>query len=137
MTITNRLVAALAGILLAVSMVFAQEQNVANTSQSSITVIAAASADRVRFTAPNTVVQMRLEVYGSNGEKLFDNEIRGGNVIDWHLQDGQAERLSDATYLCVITTKRLSGRMNQKLGRITIGNTVASMHPLATGQLTA
>ena len=36
---------------------------------------------------------MHVEVYTINGEKVFDNEIRGGNVFDWHLQDGQAQRL--------------------------------------------
>ncbi len=92
MNTVKRLVTSAAGILLVVSIVCAQEQNPASISRSTITVTAAATADRVRFTAPNTVVQMRLEVYDANGEKLFDNEIRGGNVIDWHLQDGQAER---------------------------------------------
>jgi hypothetical protein len=80
---------------------------------------------------------MRLEVYAANGAKAFDNEIRGGNVIDWLLQDGQTQRLSDGSYLCVITTKSLSGRMSQKLGRLTIENTAASLHPIDTTQLTA
>ena len=80
---------------------------------------------------------MRLEVYGANGEKLFDNEIRGGNVIDWHLQDGQAERLSDGSYLCVVTSKSLSGRMSQKLGKITIENAAARVEPIDTTRLTA
>ena len=93
MTTAKSLVTTVAGILLAVSTISAQDQNAASTGRSAVTVMAAATADRVRFTAPNTVVQIRLEVYATNGEKLVDNEIRGGNVIDWHLQDGQAERL--------------------------------------------
>src|SRR5437867_533738 len=109
MNIAKRLFTTAAGILLVVSIVSAQEQNSPTGSESTITVTAAATADRVRFTAPSTVVQMRLEVYAANGEKLFDNEIRGGNVIDWHLQNGQAERISDGSYLCVITSKGLSG----------------------------
>ena len=136
MSTVKRLVTSAAAILLVVSIVCAQEQTLAS-SRSTITVTAAATADRVRFTAPSTVVQMRIEVYASNGEKLFDNEIRGGNVIDWHLQDGQAERLSDGSYLCVVTSKSLSGRMSQKLGRITIENAAASVQPIDTTQLTA
>src|SRR5713101_9172685 len=124
-------------ILLVVSIVCAQEQLPASSGRSTITVTAAATADRVRFTAPSTVVQMRIEVYASNGEKLFDNEIRGGNVIDWHLQDGRAERLSDGSYLCVITSKSLSGRMSQKLGEVTIENAAASVKPIDATQLTA
>jgi hypothetical protein len=126
-----------AGIVLLVSTVCAQGQNPPSSTRSNTTVTAAATSDRVRFTAPTTVVQMRLEVYAPNGEKVFDNEIRGGNVIDWLLQDGQAQRLSDGSYLCVITSKSLSGRMSQKLGRLTIENTAASLRPIDTTQLTA
>jgi hypothetical protein len=136
MSIANRLVTVVAGILLVVSIVCAQEQNV-TTSRSTTTVTAAGAAGRVRFTAPSTVVQMRLEVYAESGAKLFDSEIRGGNVIDWHLQDGQAERVSDGSYLCVVTTKSLSGRISQKLGKIAIENAGVSVQPTDTTQLTA
>jgi hypothetical protein len=129
--------AAAVAILLLVSTVCAQGQNPASGARSNTTVTAAATADRVRFTAPATVVQMRLEVYNANGEKAFDNEVRGGNVIDWHLQDGQAARLSDGSYLCVITTKSLAGRMSQKLGRVIIQNTTALMQPIDPNELTA
>src|SRR5436190_12424605 len=131
------LVTTVAGILLVASIVCAQEQNAASSGRSTMTVTAAATADRVRFTAPSTVVQMRLEVYGANGEKLFDNEIRGGNVIDWRLQNGQAERFSDGSYLCVITSKSLSGRISQKLGKIIIENASASVQQIDNTQLTA
>ena len=64
-------------------------------------VTAAATGERVRFTAPSTGQQMRLEVYDAVGVKRFDNEVRGGNVLDWRLQDGQAESASllEATFL--------------------------------------
>ena len=130
-------ITAAVAILLFVSAVSAQAQDPASGVRSNTTVTAAATADRVRFTAPGMVVQMRLEVYNANGERLFDNEIRGGNVIDWLLQDGRAQRLSDGSYLCVITTKSLSGRWGQKSGRLTIENTVATMHPIDATQLTA
>jgi hypothetical protein len=114
----------------------AQQQTVVSNSRSAIVVTAVPTGERIRFTAPSTVVQIRIEVYSANGEKLFDNEIRGGNVFDWYLQDGQAGRLSDGSYLCVITTKGLSGRMSQKLGSITIENAVASVQPTDATQLT-
>jgi hypothetical protein len=107
-----------------------------NSSRSAATITAAAAADRVRFSAPSSVVQMRLEVYNANGEKVFDNEIRGGNVIDWLLQNGQAERLQDGSYLCVITGKSLSGRISQRVGSVTLANAAASLQPLDTAQLT-
>src|SRR5688572_28498199 len=42
-----------------------------------------ATAKRVRFVSPGTVVQFRLEVFNETGLKLFDTELRGGNVLDW------------------------------------------------------
>lgn len=136
MSTAKRLVTSVTAILLLVSTLCAQQQTTTSSSRSAITVTAASSAERVRFTAPSTVVQMRIEVYATNGEKLFDNEIRGGNVIDWYLQDGQAGRLSDGSYLCVITSKSLSGRMSQRLGKVTIENTVPSVQTTDTTQLT-
>src|SRR6266536_1296617 len=88
--------------------------------KSSVTITAAASADRVRITAPASVVQMHLEVYGVSGEKLFDNEIRGGNVVDWNLQDGQVQRLSSGDYVCVVTVKNIAGRITQKIGSVKV-----------------
>ena len=132
-----RVTAAAVAILLLVSTVCSQGQNPASGPRSNTTVTAAATGDRVRFTAPATVVQMRLEVYNANGEKAFDNEVRGGNVIDWHLHDGKAEQLSDGSYLCVVTTKSLAGRMSQKLGRVMIQNTTALMQPIDPNELTA
>jgi hypothetical protein len=137
MTTAKRLLTTTAAILLVASLVCAQEQNAANTNRSAITVTAVATTDRVRFTAPSTVVQMRLEVYGANGGKVFDNEVRGGNVIDWHLLNGQGDRLLDGTYISVITSKSLSGRLSQKLGTIIIENAAVSVQPVDTAQLTA
>src|SRR6185295_15663144 len=96
-----------------------------------------ASADRMRFTAPSSVVQMRLEVYNSTGKKVFDNELRGGNILDWHLQDGQADRLADDAYLCVVTVKGLSGRITERIGSVVLEKGSASLQPADVARLTA
>src|SRR5262249_22694590 len=101
------------------------------------TITASASGERVRFAASSSVVQIRLEVYDSVGNKLFDIEVRGGNVLDWHLQDGQAEPLSDDAYLCVITVKSLSGRITQRAGSVIVQNNSATVHQLDVSQMTA
>src|SRR5687767_7063230 len=54
---------------------------------------ATATAKRVRFVSPGTVVQLRLEVYNDAGQKLFATELNGGNVLDWYLQDGAGQDL--------------------------------------------
>src|SRR5260370_42626524 len=112
-------------LMLAASAAFAQiappDNNIEQVAgQLTSTVTAAATAERVRFTSPNTVVQLRLEVYDEAGQKLLDTEQRGGNVLDWQLQGGAGERVADGVYLCGLTRKHLSGRLSQKLGRVTV-----------------
>jgi hypothetical protein len=103
--------------------------------RSNPTVTAKATSERVRFTSPNTVVQLRLEVYDEAGQKLLDTEQRGGNVLDWHLQGGAGERVVDGVYLCVLTSKNLSGRLSQKLGRVTVSAQSTAVRPAAIAEL--
>ena len=98
------------------------------------TVTAAATVERVRFAAPNAVVQMRLEVYNEAGQKVLDTELRGGSVLDWHLQSGAGERVAEGAYLCVLTVKSLSGRLSQKLGTVTVGSQTAAVQSSAAAQ---
>src|SRR5258708_20806905 len=103
--------------------------------QLTATVAALATAERVRFTSPNTVVQLRLEVYNEAGQKLLDTEQRGGNVLDWHLQAGAGERVSDGVYLCVLTSKNLSGRISQKLGQVIVSGQSTVVRSAAVAEL--
>ena len=83
------------------------------------------------------MVQIRLEVYDSTAKKIFDIEVRGGNVLDWRLQDGQAEPLADETYLCAITVKSLAGKITQRIGSVTILKGVASVQAVDASQMSA
>jgi hypothetical protein len=120
-----------------VNTVLAQDNIPANDQRTHLTVTAFASGERVRFTAPSSVVQIRLEVYNSAGRKLLDNDVRGGNVFDWHLLDGQAEHVADGSYLCVVTAKSLSGRITQRLGTVMIESGAVSVRPTDPTQMTA
>jgi hypothetical protein len=127
-------------LMLAASPVLAQnaqpENNVEQPAVQVIsTVTASATAERVRFTSPNTVVQLRLEVYDEAGQKLLDTEQRGGNVLDWHLQGGAGERVADGVYLCVLTIKNLAGRLNQKLGLVTVSAQSTVVRSAAVSEL--
>jgi hypothetical protein len=99
-------------------------------------VTATATARRVRFVSPGTVVQLRLEVYNATGQKLFDTELHGGNVLDWHLQDGAGQRLQPGSYACVLTIKSLSGRLSQRMGLVTVTDKKAAVKPVGASQLT-
>src|SRR5262249_37408178 len=103
---------------------------------SGATVTAAATGERVRFTGSPSIVQIRLEIYSSSGKKVFDNEMRGGNVLDWHLQDGQAEPLPDDSYVCVVTVKSLSGRITQRIGSVTVEKNSGTVQPIDVSQMT-
>src|SRR5258706_2565537 len=106
-----------------------------SSQRSSLTITASATDERVRITAPSSIVQMRVEVSAAVGEKLFDQEIRGGNVFDWHVQDGQGQRLAPGTYVCVITAKSISGKLTQKIGTVSVEEKSVSLQTAASPQL--
>jgi hypothetical protein len=133
----HKICASLFLLILCLTNAQAQGDIAKSATPDALTITASASNERVRFTAPATVVQIRLEVYASSGKKLFDNELRGGNVLDWHLQNGQAEPLLDDTYLCVVTVKNLSGKITQRIGSVRVEKSVASLQPAAASQMTA
>src|SRR6266700_2545782 len=118
-------------VLALLATAVAQDSPSASAQRSSLTITAAAAGERVRITAPSSIVQMHVEVYAASGEKLFDQEIRGGNVFDWHLQDGQAERLVAGEYVCVVTVKNIAGRITQKIGTVRIGDKDVSVEAAA------
>src|SRR6266498_2807276 len=122
--------------LLVIGTATAQDSASTTTQKlSSATITVTASTDRVRITASTSIVQMHVEVYAASGEKLFDNEIRGGNVFDWHVQDGQAQRLSSGDYVCVVTIKNIAGRMAQKIGVVRVGEKDVTIGPAQIPQL--
>jgi hypothetical protein len=113
------------------SSVFAQAQ----TTTTGLTITAAATGERVRITAPSSVVQMHVEAYTVSGVKVADQEVKGGNVFDWLLQDGQAQRLAPGSYVCVVTAKSVSGKLTQKIGTLTVEEKTASVQPADSQQL--
>ena len=123
-------------LILSFTTALAQDEIAKSTPSSGMTITACATGERIRFTAPSSTVQVRLEVYDSAGKKLFDNEVRGGNLLDWHLQDSQAEALRDGSYLFVVTVKSLSGRISQRIGSVKVEKSIASVEPADALQMT-
>ena len=113
------------------------DPNVPRVVESGRIVTASATRDRIRISAPNAAVQVRLEVYDELGRKVFDTEQRGGSVLDWHLKSSEGERVPDGTYLCVATVKNLSGRFSQKLGKVSISADQVSMQAVGATELNA
>jgi hypothetical protein len=119
------------------TMAAAQERPSVVAQGPSLTITVAATDERVRITAPSSVVQMHVEVYAATGGKLFDQEIRGGNIFDWHLQDGQAQRLVPGTYVCVVTAKSINGKLTQKIGAVSVAEKSVSVQPAESQLLSA
>lgn len=131
MPIIRRYAITILFVLFVFSSVFAQAQ----TTTTGLTITAAATGERVRITAPASIVQLHVEVYAPTGQKLLDQEIRGGNIFDWHLQDGQAQRLAPGSYVCVVTAKSISGKLTQKIGTVTVEEKTASVQTANSQQL--
>src|SRR6266550_7757036 len=131
----TRLSVALLLTLCTLSLALGQEMTKTVTPDKTQIVTASTTAERVRIAAPSAVVQLRLEVYDEAGQKLFDTEQHGGNVLDWHLQGSSGERVADGTYLCVVTSKNLTGRLSQKMGMVTVNAEGTQMRAAAAGEL--
>jgi hypothetical protein len=80
-------------------------------------VTASASDAGARFSAPEGVSQVRLEIYARTGERVFDTGMRPGSILDWKAADVQ-QGLADGSYLCVVTVKDLRGKLSQRVGSL-------------------
>jgi hypothetical protein len=85
------------------------------------------TARGVRFSAPGSVGQVRLEVFDSNGASVYNSEFQPGNVRDWTPQDKQGQSLADGSYLCVVTLRGVSKRMSVRQGTVVIQGGQASL----------
>src|SRR5205823_9926013 len=63
------------------------------------------------------------------GQVLFDVQGKG-NVLDWTLQDASGIRLADGSYLCVATTKSLSGRISQRIGSLELSGSQVNLQAI-------
>jgi hypothetical protein len=112
------------------SAAFAQD---ASQKLPTLAVTAAAGTEKVRFTAPASVVQMRVEVFSASGSSVA--EVAGkGNVLDWTMSGPSGDRLAAGDYACVVTIKSLSGRMSQRVGVLSFSEGHVSV--LASAKIT-
>jgi hypothetical protein len=137
MKTTRRALATLLLVIASLSIICAQGQD-KNESKSTaaLSITIAGNSERVRFTAPGSVMRMHIEVYAETGETLFDSNSKG-NVFDWSLSDSTGQRLADGSYLCVVTAKTLSGKLSQRLGTVSVQGKQVSVRGTQGTQLSA
>jgi hypothetical protein len=112
----------------------AQEAQKPRPQTAGAPVTVSASGTRVRFAAVGPVERMRLEVFDAAGESVFDTGLVPGNLRDWRLVNARGQRLTDGSYLCVVTVRELTGRLTFKQGSILISGGQASLALDGTGR---
>lgn len=106
-------------LLVVFVLALVQSTNLAQTQTGggwSISVSVTAGNNHVRYVSVGEVQQTRLQVFGPSGTQVFDSQFKLGNLIDWPLRDQQGERVTDGSYLFMITAKDFSGQLSQKYG---------------------
>lgn len=124
----------LAGALVCVAQT---EQSGQPTAPPDQTITISISAKGVRFAALGGVKQMRLEVFSASGDPVYNSAFQAGNVRDWALEDKLGGRLADGSYLCVVTVRELSGRLNMKQGTVLVQGGQASLKLMDGGKVGA
>ncbi|HEX8707155.1 MAG TPA: tail fiber domain-containing protein [Pyrinomonadaceae bacterium] len=133
-----RLIAIFALILLvnsATAMAQADGSAVQSAAAPAPAVTASNSAAGARFTSPGEVLQIRLTIYTSGGEQLFDSGLKQGNILDWRIAD-VPQVMADGSYLLVVTVRDLQGKLRQRLGSISLQSGRITLKRLGSEELT-
>jgi len=110
MSYTRLLLLSFVCALALVSSAAAQDSAPAAPSHAETTTVTTiATADRVRFAAPNAVVQLRLEVYDEPDRRCSTRNSAVATCLIGICRTVVAKRVADGSYLCVVTVKNLSG----------------------------
>ncbi len=102
MTTTCRIAACLLFLSCVSTVIFA--------AQETRPLIAAASAEKVRFLSPGPVRQLRVQIFSPDGSPLFDSDWKDGNVLDWPADNA----LASGSYRCLAMVREMDGRVTQK-----------------------
>ncbi|HZH29579.1 MAG TPA: tail fiber domain-containing protein [Pyrinomonadaceae bacterium] len=111
-----------------------QQPGASATTPTPAAVTASATGVGVRFMASAEAVQLRLELYGANGERIFDSGAQQGSVLDWQPLD-VPQGVADGSYLCVLTVKDLQGRASQRIGTLSLQASQASVQRVREQEL--
>ena len=96
------------------------EQQDKTTAATDTTITVSISANGIRFAALRSIKQMRLEVFNDSGDSLYNSGFQPGSVRDWTLEDKTGQPLPDGSYLCVVTFRDVSGRLDLRRGTVLV-----------------
>src|SRR5262249_16726933 len=93
--------------LLLYATVVAQERQSATTSRDTnsreVTIII--QQQQLRFTAPSSAQEVRLEVFNQAGEVVYDSGLVSGPELSWALQNTSGEAVPSGLYAYALTLK--------------------------------
>jgi hypothetical protein len=102
MQATKRLTAIFLALLLSAPAALAQEQP---RPQLTAEVQILLQPEQVRFTAPPTVEQMRLQIYAANGELVFDSQPLAVSQLTWLWLGADGQPVKSGLYAYTLTIK--------------------------------
>jgi hypothetical protein len=119
----------------------AQNAAGAPDSQKAVPAVTASASgpDSVRFSSPGQILQIRLEIFSSNGDRVFDSGPHQGNVIDWKVSETK-QPLTDGQFVTVVTVRDFQGKFRQRVGGISLQNgqvTLKNQQELSNAQTKA
>jgi endosialidase-like protein len=109
-------------LLIDASMLFGQDRPV---------ITASSTAEIVRFASPGGGAQMRVQMFSSAGELLFDSDWSDGNMFDWPVGN-----LASGPIRCIVMARDLEGRVTRREAAITSREGHVSIEPGAADGIT-
>src|SRR5215468_6311793 len=107
MNSTKQFLAILVCLLLHATLVAAQERQPAtptrNIPSHEVTVVI--QQQQIRFTAPASTQEVRLEVFNDASERIYDSGLVSGAEISWALQNANGEAVPSGLYAYTLTVK--------------------------------
>ena len=76
-------------------------------------ITASATSDAVRITAGVDVAAVRVQTFAGD-ILVYDSEWRGGNLIDWRLDDAFGHTISAGAYRLLVSTRDMDGRVTTR-----------------------
>ena len=109
----NRYIVMLLSILLCAPLTQArpvqdrrQETQSANTIAQDVLIVI--QQEKVRFTAPSAVAEMRLQVFDQSGQVVYDSGVVTESELTWVLRQADGETVKSGLYAYTLTVKEVS-----------------------------
>src|SRR5215470_6622125 len=113
MNSTKQILVILVCLFLYATVVVAQERQPAMPSRDQREVTIIIQQQQLRFSAPASAQEIRLEVFNKNGESVYDSGLVSGPEISWGLQNANGEAVPSGLYAYTLTVKEAGSETSE------------------------